>query len=247
VSAYGWADRAGVPAGLIPLVLVGAGLFLSVVGLVIERVLRLVAGRDEAFQLLVTFALVLVAEDVTRMLWGPEPRSTGSTYLAFGTVEVAGATVPVYNLVVIGVAVSAAAGLALLFARTRFGRIARAAAEDPEMAAALGVDPVRLRTKVFVLGTVLSTVGGALVIPTTVTQSEMGVELIVVAFAVVVIGGLGSMTGAAVGALVVGLTRAATVSVWPELDLIVVYLVVIAVLVVRPEGLFGRAGAVIER
>jgi branched-chain amino acid transport system permease protein len=247
VSVAGWAGGLGVPAYLLPLALVAAGASVGVLGLAAERLLRTVRGHDEAFQLLLTFALVLVLEDAIRLVWGPAPRSTGNLYLVYGKVHLAGATVPVYNLMVIGVAFAVAGGLALVFSRTAFGRIVRAAAENPEMAEALGVDPMRLRARVFLLGTVLSTVGGALVIPSTATQSEMGIELIVVAFAVVVIGGLGSMAGAAVGALVVGLTRALAVSVWPEVDLIMVYLVVIAVLVVRPQGLFGQRWAVIER
>jgi branched-chain amino acid transport system permease protein len=178
-------------------------------------------------------------------VWGPEPRSTSSLYLTYGQVEVAGATVPVYNLMVIGAGAAVAVGLAWLFSRTAFGRIVRATAENPEMAEALGVDPERLSARVFTLGTVLSTVGGALVIPSTATASEMGIELVVLAFAVVVIGGLGSMAGALAGALVVGLLRAVAVATWPEVELLVVYLAVIGVLVVRPEGLLGRRVAVV--
>jgi branched-chain amino acid transport system permease protein len=246
VSAVDWAGEFGVPVALLPVALVMAGTCLGVLGLLTEWLLRAVQARDAVFQLLLTFALVLILEDATRLVWGTEPRSTGNLYLAYGQVDVGGATVPVYNLMVIAVALAAAGGLVVVFSRTPFGRIARAAAENPEMAQALGVDPGPLRTKVFLLGTVLSTVGGALVIPSTTTQSEMGIELIVVAFAVVVIGGLGSMAGAAAGALVVGLARAVAASVWPEVDLLVIYLVVILVLVARPEGLFGREG-VIER
>jgi branched-chain amino acid transport system permease protein len=109
------------------------------------------------------------------------------------------------------------------------------------MAAALGVDMRWLYAAVFTLGTTLGTIGGALVIPATAAMSEMGIELIVEAFAVVVIGGLGSMRGALVGALVVGLLRAVAISVYPELEMLLIYLIVIAVLVLRPRGLFGAA------
>lgn len=246
VSMVGWAERVGVPAALLPVALVAAGLSLAPMGLLVERLLRAVAGRDEVFQLLLTFAVVLVFEDVTRLLWGPAPRSTGSLYLVYGHVELAGTKVPVYNLMVIGVALATATALTFVFTRTPFGRIVRAAAENREMVEALGVDPRQLSMRIFVLGTVLSTLGGALVIPTTATQSEMGIELIVVAFAVVVVGGLGSMAGAAVGALVVGLLRATAIAVAPEVELLVVYLAVIGVLVLRPEGLLGRAAALAE-
>jgi branched-chain amino acid transport system permease protein len=101
----------------------------------------------------------------------------------------------------------------------------------------------RVSVRVFTLGVVLGTVGGALVIPATAAMNEMGIELIVEAFAVVVIGGLGSMRGAFVGALVVGLLKAGAIAVWPEVEMLAVYVVVIAVLVLRPAGLFARAAA----
>jgi branched-chain amino acid transport system permease protein len=111
------------------------------------------------------------------------------------------------------------------------------------MAQALGVDMGRISTRVFTLGLVLGTVGGALVIPAGAAVNEMAIELIVEAFAVVVIGGLGSMRGAFVGALVVGVLKAATIAVYPEAEMLAVYLIVIAVLLFRPTGLFARATA----
>jgi branched-chain amino acid transport system permease protein len=107
------------------------------------------------------------------------------------------------------------------------------------MAEALGVNLAWLYVRVFTLGTALGTLGGALVIPATAAMSEMGIELIVEAFAVVVIGGLGSMRGAFAGALVVGVLRAIAIAVYPELEMLLIYLIVIAVLVMRPRGLFG--------
>lgn len=241
VTAVEWGRRLGLPTLLLPLVLVVAGLALGTTGVALERLLRLISDRDEVFQLLLTFAVVLMLEDVTRLGWGTEPRSTGDLYLSFGHVRFAGAAIPVYQLLVIGAATAVGVTVSLVFRRTSFGRVVRAAAENPTMSAALGVDVGRVSTGVFVIGTALSTLGGALVIPVTATQSEMGVELMVVAFAVVVIGGLGSMAGALVGALAVGMLRAVAVAVYPEAELLVVYLVVVAVLVLRPQGLFGRA------
>jgi len=244
VSAVGWYADAGGPPGLfiVPLALAGAA--VGAVGLVVERgLLSFVYDRDETFQLLLTFAVVLMMEDAIRMTWGPSPRSTSGLYLAYGRVSVLGATVPVYNLVVIAASLAIALGIGWLLTRTAFGRIIRAAADNREMAAALGVDMRRLYATVFTLGTALGTLGGALVIPATAAMSEMGVELIVEAFAVVVIGGLGSMRGAFVGALVVGVLRAIAISVYPELEMLLIYLIVIGVLVLRPRGLFGLAEA----
>jgi len=218
------------------------GLLVGIVGVVIERgLLRFVYDRDETFQLLLTFALVLMLEDVIRLTWGTSPLSTGGMYLVYGQVRILGAAVPVYNLIVIAASLVIAGGIGALLTRTAFGRIIRAAADNREMAAALGVDMRWLYAQVFTLGTVLGTIGGALVIPATAAMSEMGIELIVEAFAVVVIGGLGSMRGALVGALVVGLLRAVAISVYPELEMLLIYLIVIAVLVLRPRGLFGAA------
>jgi branched-chain amino acid transport system permease protein len=240
VSAVQAYAAAGGPPALFIVPLVLGGLAVGLVGVVVERgLLRFVYDRDETFQLLLTFALVLMLEDVIRLTWGTSPVSTSGLYLVYGQVRVLGATIPVYNLIVIAASLAIAAGIGALLTRTAFGRIMRAAADNREMAAALGVDMRWLYARVFTLGTALGTIGGALVIPATAAMSEMGIELIVEAFAVVVIGGLGSMRGALVGALVVGLLRAVAISVYPELEMLLIYLIVIAVLVLRPRGLFG--------
>jgi branched-chain amino acid transport system permease protein len=244
VSAVQAFTAAGGPSGLFVVPLALAGVLVGAVGLPVERgLLRFIYGRDETFQLLLTFALVLMLEDVIRMTWGTAPVSTSGLYLVYGQVRVLGAIVPVYNLIVIAASVAIAVGIGGLLARTRFGRIMRATADNPAMAEALGVDIRGVYARVFTLGTALGTLGGALVIPATAAMSEMGVELIVEAFAVVVIGGLGSMRGALAGALVVGVLRSVAISVYPELEMLLIYLIVIGVLVLRPHGLFGRATA----
>lgn len=244
VSAVQWYVAAGGPPALFVLPLVGAGLLAGAVGVVVERgLLRFVYDRDETFQLLLTFAVVLMMEDLIRMTWGTAPQSTAGLYLAYGQTRVAGAPVPVYNLVVIAASLLIALAIGWLLTRTVFGRIVRACADNREMAEALGVDMRLVYAKVFTLGTALGTLGGALVIPATAAMSEMGVELIVEAFAVVVIGGLGSMRGAFVGALVVGILRAVAIAVYPELEMLLIYLIVIGVLALRPRGLFGGAAA----
>jgi branched-chain amino acid transport system permease protein len=134
-------------------------------------------------------------------------------------------------------------GLGLFLERTKIGRIVRATAENRDMAEGLGVNASRIFALVFTVGCMLGTVGGALVVPSSAASLDMAVELVVESFAVVVIGGLGSMRGALVGALVVGLMRAAAISLVPELEMLSVYLVVVVVLIVRPAGLFGKATA----
>jgi branched-chain amino acid transport system permease protein len=232
----------GGPPVLALIPLLAAGFVLAAIGPVIERgLLRFVYGRDEHFQLLLTFAILLMVEDVIRMIWGTYPQSTERVYLAFGTVDVLGAMIPVYNLIVIAASMIIAGIMAHVIQKTRFGRMIRATSNNDEMAQALGININSVYVKVFTLGTVLGTVGGALVIPSTAAMSEMAVDLIVLAFAVVVIGGLGSMKGAFVGALLVGILKSVAIAVYPESEMALIYLIVIAVLVFKPQGLFGAA------
>src|SRR5437016_8833751 len=141
VSAVGYFTSHGGPPALFILPLIVGGLAVGLVGLVVERgLLRFVYDRDETFQLLLTFALVLMLEDLIRLTWGTAPASTGGLYLAYGQVRLLGAAVPVYNLIVIAASLAIALGMGFMLTRTAFGRIIRAAADNREMAEALGVD-----------------------------------------------------------------------------------------------------------
>lgn len=232
----------GGPPLLAILPLVAAGLVLAIIGPIIERgLLRFVYDRDVHFQLLLTFALLLMIEDIIKLIWGTYPLSTQGVYLAFGILDIFGASIPVYNLIVIFASIVIAGIMAHILSNTRFGRIIRATSDNNEMAQALGININNIYVKVFTLGTVLGTIGGALVIPSTAAMSEMAVDLIVLAFAVVVIGGLGSMKGAFVGALLVGILKSVSFAVYPELEMLLIYLIVIVVLVFKPQGLFGTA------
>jgi branched-chain amino acid transport system permease protein len=244
VSVVGWALSAGLPPPLFLVALLASGVVLSAaIGPIVEWLLRFIYGRDEAFQIILTFALVLMLEDITRFVWGTGASQLGNLYLVYGQWRVGSLTIPVYNLVVIAAGGTIAAAMAGLLARTRFGRIVRATAENREMSEALGVDMRRVYRRVFTLGTALGTVGGALVIPATAVTLDVAVEVIVEAFAVVVIGGLGSMSGAFVGALVVGVLKAVAIATYPEVELLAIYVIVIGVLVLRPAGLFARVTA----
>ena len=241
ISTVSWAIAAGAPAALFLPVLLASGLLLGlVVGPVIELLLRTVYDRDEAFQLLLTFALVLMFQDVLRFFWGANPQQLGNLVMEYGKLTVGSVQVPTYNVLVILASIAIAIGIGAFLQRTRFGRILRATAENREMSQALGVNVRWMYTSVFTVGTVLGTVGGALVVPTAAASLDMPVELVVEAFAVVVIGGLGSMRGALVGALIVGLMRAAAITWYAELEMLAIYLVVILVLIARPAGLHGK-------
>src|SRR5262245_22620959 len=240
VTFVGYVSAAGLSPWLIMPALVIAGLLLGVAGPPIERLLRTVYGRDESFQLLLTFALVLMFQGVFRFVWGPNPRSLDSAYLVYGVINAREFSVPVYNLLVIAAAIATAAGFGAFLQRTNYGRILRATAENRAMAEALGVDVRRLYAVVFTLGTVLGTTAGALVVPTAAASLDMAIDFVIEAFAVVVIGGLGSVRGALAGALIVGLIRAFAIVLYPEAEVLAIYVIVIAVLLLRPAGLFGR-------
>jgi len=240
ITFVGFAIASGMPAWALLPVLVLAGLIVGLVGLPIERMLRTVYGRDESFQLLLTFALLLMFQDVFRFFWGANPRSIEANYLVYGKLAGGDFTVPVYNLLVILAAILVAAGFGLFLQKTNYGRVLRATAENRAMAEALGVNVSRVYAAVFTAGTMLGTVAGGLVVPTAAASLDMAVELVVEAFAVVVIGGLGSMPGALAGAVVVGLIHAYAIYAYPELELLATYLIVIGVLLLRPAGLFGR-------
>jgi branched-chain amino acid transport system permease protein len=243
ITAVGIATSLGLPAATFFPVVIVAGLLIGLVGFPIERVLRAVYRRDESYQLLITFGLLLMFQDVFRFTWGATPRTMDNAYLVYGVAEIMGVRVPTYNLLVIAASIGIAVALGLFLQRTRTGRIVRATAENRDMAEGLGVNVSKVFALVFTVGCMLGTVGGALVVPSSAASLEMAVELVVEAFAVVVIGGLGSMSGALVGALIVGLMRAASIAIMPEMELLSVYLVVVAVLILKPAGLFGKVTA----
>ncbi len=240
ITAVGAAVGLGLPPLLFLPVLILAGLLIGLVGLPIERILSTVYRRDESYQLLLTFGLLLMFQDIFRFIWGATPRTMDDVYMAYGSAEILGTRVPAYNLLVIAASLGLAIALGLFLQRTKTGRIVRATAENRDMAEGLGVNASRIFALVFTVGCMLGTVGGALVVPSSAASLEMAVELVVESFAVVVIGGLGSMRGALVGALIVGLMRGAAITFMPEMELLSIYIVVVAVLIFRPAGLFGK-------
>jgi len=240
ITFIGYATQFGVSPWLMLPGLIVSGMLLGFIGPPIERLLRTVYSRDESFQLLLTFALVLMFQDVFKFIWGANPRSLDSGYLIYGTIGAGDFSMPVYNLLVILAAIAIAGGLGAFLQRTNYGRILRATAENRVMAEALGVDVRRIYSAVFTVGAVLGTTAGALVVPTAAASLDMAIEFVVEAFAVVVIGGLGSMRGALIGATIVGLIRALSIVFFPEFEVIAIYVIVIGVLIFRPAGLFGR-------
>ncbi len=218
-----------------------AALAVGVVGAAIEvLLLRRIYRAPELFQLLATFGVVLIVQDVTLWIWGPAdllgPRAPGLR----GAVTIFGQRFPEYELLLIAVGPAVLGLLWLLFHRTRWGVLIRAATQDREMVAALGVDQRRLFTSVFFLGSVLAGLGGAIQVPRESVNLHMDLAIIVEAFVVVVVGGLGSVPGAYLAALLIAELHAFGILVFPRITLVLMFLVMAVVLVIRPQGLLGR-------
>jgi len=213
-------------------------------GLIMERgILRLMYWRDEVLMLIVTFALLLILEDLMKLVWGTTPYFAYQPYTALGRFNIGVLTVSGYQIMVIGVSAVVGAIMWFWLERTRTGKILRSIIHDREVSEAMGVNVRRMFTMTFVIGAGLGAIAGGFTAPIISVVPGIGVEVIVVAFAVVVTGGLGSITGAAIGALIVGLARAASIHTMPQLELFIIYAVMAAVLIFRPHGLFGRATA----
>jgi branched-chain amino acid transport system permease protein len=244
-SAIGAYFAAGLPAAGGYLLLLAAGILVgAVAGLLVERgLLRPMYGRDEIVLVLVTYAAFLVFEDTTKLVWGVDPYLPHEPYTLLGRVGIAGISFAVYDLGLLSVALLLGAAAWWTLERTRQGKLLRVVIHDREISAAMGINVGRMFTVTFVIGAMLGALAGALTAPGISVVPGVGVDVIVLAFAVSVIGGLGSVAGAAVGALIVGLVRAAAVHLMPEVELFVIYGVMAIVLAFRPEGLFGRAAA----
>jgi branched-chain amino acid transport system permease protein len=229
-----------------------AGLAVAVIGLFVEvTLLRRIYHAPELTQLLATYAVMLIVQDIVLYLWGPVPlmgpRAPGLT----GAVDILGRKFPTYSLFLIVVGPLALAALWALVTRTRWGRLVRAATQDRDMVAALGINQAWLFTSVFVLGTFVAGLGGALQIPREPASLEMDIQAIASAFVVVVVGGLGSLPGAFLAAIIVAQTKA--ICVWlglveiagiqismSKLTIVVEFIVMAIVLVIRPYGLLGK-------
>lgn len=243
VGAVFGATSSGILGLLGQLLLLPVGaLAIAAVGAVIEpTLLRPLYSRPEEYILLVTFGLLMILDDVMKLLFGGTPLSAGSIMDGMGSIAIGGLLYPAYNLIVIGIGIIAAVGLWGFIYRTRFGVILRATSQDRRMASALGINVGRVYVQAFALGCFMAGLGGAVVVPAQAAVLGMGVDALILAFVVIVIGGLGSLEGALVGALIVSFVRTAGIQFFPEIELAVLYLIAATVLLIRPTGLFGRA------
>ncbi len=246
-AAYsiGLAANAGFPAwfGFI-LILLSAILVGLVLGVIIERViLRKMYDQEEVVLVLATFGIFLILEDLILLVFGVNPFFAYQPMAYLGNIKLGGISRDVYSLTLLAAAAVIAIGCWYSLNKTKWGNILATVIFDREISLAIGINVQAVYTATFVLGTALGALGGAYIAPTVSVAPGFGIDIIILSFAVVVIGGLGSIPGAVIGALMVGILRAIAVHQMPELELFVVYAVMALVLIVRPEGLFAPAVA----
>ncbi|MCI0547126.1 MAG: branched-chain amino acid ABC transporter permease [Candidatus Rokubacteria bacterium] len=240
-AAYQFVQWFGTGPGRFWWAAIGAALAVALLGGLVERFLfRHLYGKEELYQLLFTYALVLILSDAAKLLWGTQQLSVSRPPGLTGAVTVFGATIPYYNLFILALGPTIALAFWVVLHRSRAGRLIRAAALDRETLGALGVNVNRLYTAVFMIGSFLGGLGGALVTPVKTIVPGMDTEMIVDAFIVVVIGGLGSFWGTFLGALVYGQVLSFGILFIPRFSIFAVFALMAAVLIIRPWGLLGR-------
>lgn len=213
---------------------------IAALGAALETtLLRRLYHAPELFQLLATFGVMLVIQDVTQMVWGPNDLSLPRAPWLRGFVTVWDARFPTYDLILIGTGPLVLLVLLVLLTRTRFGMLIRACTENRDLAAALGVNQRILSTTIFALGSGLAGMAGALVLPDTSANSQMDLAIIVEAFVVVVVGGMGSVTGAFLASLLIGELQAFGIVLIPKATLVSIFVIMAFVLALRPNGLLG--------
>jgi branched-chain amino acid transport system permease protein len=221
--------------------LILAPIGVAILGGVIEvTLLRRIYHRDPMMQLILTFGLILIIGTLVLLVWGPDNKSVSRPDALAGSVRIFGQPFPSYYLLVLGLAPVVAVGLWLVFYRTRWGMLVRAATVDREMLGALGVDVSTLYTEVFVFGSWLAGLGGALAAPTVAVALGMDADVLINAFVVVVIGGLGSFAGTLISALLVGELQSFGILIFPAVSIVLLFAIMAVVLIVRPWGLLGR-------
>jgi branched-chain amino acid transport system permease protein len=214
---------------------------VAILGGVIEiTLLRRVYRRDPMIQLILTFGLILIIGTLVLLVWGPDNKSVSRPDALAGSVRIFDQPFPAYYLLVLGLSPLVALGLWLVFYRTRWGMLVRAATVDREMLGALGVDVSTLYTQVFVFGSWLAGLGGALAAPTVAVALGMDADVLINAFVVVVIGGLGSFAGSLISALLVGELQSFGILIFPAVSIVLLFAIMAVVLIVRPWGLLGH-------
>ena len=241
-----WLALWGLDVGLSPwltyvALVVGAVIIGLTIGPIIERLLlRRIYGADMHVQLLLTFSILLILDDGMKLIWGMEPLFVSEPYALLGQFTVAGILYPWYDFMLLGASIAFGAALIWLVRGTRWGKLVVSVINDREVSVAVGINVNMIYTAAFTVGSVAAALGGAFIAPKIAVVPQFALEVVVLAFAVIAIGGMGSIEGAAMGALIVSFARALAIHMAPEFELVVIYLIMILVLAFRPQGLFGE-------
>ncbi|MFC7157043.1 branched-chain amino acid ABC transporter permease [Halomarina halobia] len=241
VTALGGSVGSGV---LFVVLLVGLLLVVpavvSIVGLAMERTMfRPIYGLEDDYQLLATFGVILMMEDGMKFIWGGQPVTATAPSNLLGGVTLFGSRYPLWTLFATGVTAVIAVTLYYFFEGTRLGKITLAMAEDAEIVGVTGIDTRSVHLKVYVIGVALAGLGGALYLPNASMTTGLSLQFVILAFAVLVIGGLGSLKGAIAASLLIGFMRSFGTYYVPQLALAIVFLLMAAVMLIKPTGLFG--------
>jgi len=229
-----------------PITIFFVGLFAALgvsglMGLLLETsIIRPLYKRALEYQLLITYGALLLIEDLIKMTWGGTAYYASKPFDVMGILSIGSNQYPFYFLFVMLIAIVAGLGIWLIMSKTRIGIMLRAISMDREMSMGMGIRISRLNTLAFGLGAALAGLAGALIVPTTPALLGIGMEPLIMAFIVVVLGGLGSLKGALIGSLIVGETRSIGIVFFPEIELPLLFLIAVIILVFKPEGLFGR-------
>ena len=244
-SFVGWgASMKWAPAfSLVAMLLAAVAVAVVLAPLTERGLLRFFYGRDEVLLVLVTYAMFLIMEDATKLIWGPHPYYVSEPYGLFGNLDIGVQSWVGYDFALVALAVIVGVAVWWGLNRTRQGKLTLAVIHSAEVASSMGVNVSRVYMLAFTVGIFLAALGGAFTAPMISVQPGVSVGVIIVSFAVVIIGGLGSIEGAAIGALIVGLARSFAVHVAPVAELFSIYVVMAVVLMFRPEGLFQRTQA----
>jgi branched-chain amino acid transport system permease protein len=234
--------KVGIPDILTYVTLLAGALIIGlIIGPLIERLaLRRIYGSDMHIQLLLTFSILLILDDVMKLIWGTTPLFVSEPYTYLGQSSLGGILFPWYNALLIGVSAVFGGFLIWLVRRTRFGKIIVSVIHDREVSVAIGINVSLIFTVAFTIGALSAAIGGAFIAPTIAVVPGFAVEVTVLSFAVIAIGGMGSLEGAALASLIVGLARAGAIHLVAELEVVVIYRIMVLVLAFRPQGLFGQ-------
>jgi branched-subunit amino acid ABC-type transport system permease component len=214
---------------------------VGIIGAILERFfLRRIYEIDLPYQLILTFGFILIFDDLVKMIWGGVAMIPPMPLFFEGNIPVFGRAFPIYNLFIIFAGLAVALILWLVLEKTWWGRMIRASASDREMASAIGINIPMLFTTVFVFAAMLTALGGALGTPVRVVAPGIGTAMIIQAFVITVIGGLGNLKGAFIGALIVGILTSYGILLFPVFELFIIFVVMAVILMVKPEGLFGK-------